>query len=93
MATSRITPQIKAIAEAHIKAKITGKFDDPIVNNKAEILQHLANGKTFSKLLDTIEIKFCSVGTLLMASGVLLDKHITKSYRAGIYKGFKNIFQ
>jgi hypothetical protein len=91
MKSNRITPEIKLIANAHIKAKITGKFDDPVVNNKAELIKALHEGKTFSQLLDTIEIRFCSIGTLLLASGTILDQHISNNYRSGIYKGFKTL--
>lgn len=91
MKTKRITPEIKLIADAHIRAKITGIFDDPLVSNKAELIKALNEGKTFSALLDTIEIRFCSIGTLLLASGTILQQHISNSYRSGIYKGFKTL--
>lgn len=91
--SKRITPEIKLIADAHIRAKINGNFDDPSVSNKAELIKALYEGKTFSQLLDTIEIRFCSVGTLLLASGTILDQHISNNYKAGIYKGFKTLLQ
>jgi hypothetical protein len=91
MKTKRITPEIKMIADAHIRGKINGKFDDPIVCNKSELLTALKQGKTFSQLLDTIEIRFCSVGTLLLASGTILDQHISNNYKNSIYKGFKTL--
>jgi hypothetical protein len=91
MKTKRITPEIKMIADAHIRSKINGKFDDPSVSNKAELITALHEGKTFSQLLDTIEIRFCSVGTLLLASGTILDQHISNNYKNSIYKGFKTL--
>ena len=91
MKNKRITPEIKLIADAHIRGKINGKFDDPVVSNKAELIKALHEGKTFSQLLDTIEIRFCSVGTLLLASGTILDQHISNNYKNSIYKGFKTL--
>lgn len=83
---NRITPQVKAIAVAHIHAKIEGKFDDPTVKDVDELHKMLLQGKTFSSLLETIEIRFCSISAILTANHF---NYTSESYRRGVYKGFK----
>jgi hypothetical protein len=82
----RITPQIKAIAEAHIQARINGNFDNPIVSTTDEIYQALRDGQTFSEVLRQIEIRFVSITSNLMSSHL---GYTTDAYRKGVYKGFK----
>lgn len=86
----RITPQVKAIAEAHLKAKIDGKFDNPIVTTKDEVIEALLQGKTFSEVLNQIELRYVSITSNLYAR--LLDYN-TDAYRKGVYKGFKSLLQ
>jgi hypothetical protein len=85
----RITPEIKAIADAHIEARSKGIFDNPEVNTKEEILQALRDGKTFSEVLKVIEVRYISITSLLMSSQ--LD-YVSDAYRKGVYKGFKTLF-
>ncbi len=85
----RISKQAKAIADKHIAAKLSGQFDNPQVSTKEDIISSLMAGKTFSAVLETIETRFCSIGTLLLASGIVLDVHLSDNYKANIYKGFK----
>jgi hypothetical protein len=92
MAYNRIQPKIKAIADAHIAAKMAGKFDNPKVSTKEEIIECLYMGKTFSQVLNVIEIRFCSITSLLLHSPALLA-HTTHQYKAGVYKGFKIMLQ
>jgi hypothetical protein len=86
MPNNRITPQVKAIAIAHIHAKIHGKFDDPNVTSVEELHEQLLQGKTFSALLESIEIRFCSISSILTANHF---NYTSESYRRGVYKGFK----
>jgi hypothetical protein len=83
----RISKETKAIADAHIRARSTGTFDNPRVNSKDELLAALKDGKTFEQVLEEIEYRFCGVGQ------ILISRHFTPSqnYKAGIYKGFKTI--
>ena len=87
---ARITPQVKAIADAHITARQTGKFDNPTVQTKAELLAELSSGKTFEGVLEQIEIRFASIGSILMSTRL---NHVSSSYRSAVYKGFKAILQ
>lgn len=84
----RITPEIKAIADAHIKAIAESKFDDPVVSSKEELIEALKQGKTFSELINQIETRFISVGSCVLSR----FGHQSDSYRNGIYKGFKQLF-
>jgi hypothetical protein len=84
----RITPQIKSIANAHIEAKKTGKFDDPIVTSKEELLIQLRAGKTFSLVVKEIEIRYISITSNLMSSQL---GHVSDAYVKGIYNGFKTL--
>jgi hypothetical protein len=86
----RITPQIKAIADAHLNAKQTGVFDNPEVSSVPELKEALLQGKTSAMVLEQIELKYCSIGSLLISG---LMAHNSTNYRAGVYKGFKTLFQ
>lgn len=84
----RITPQIKAIADAHIEAKKTGIFDDPTVATKAELLSQLRAGKTFSLVIREIEFRYISITSNLMSSQL---GFVSDAYVKGVYKGFKTL--
>jgi hypothetical protein len=86
----RITKETKQIADAHIKARIDGTFDDPNVNTREELIQALRDGKTFSGLLDRIEMKFTSITSILLSRKLF---HQSKNYTNGVYKGFKILLQ
>jgi hypothetical protein len=87
--TTRITPKVKAIADAHIKAKQEGKFDDPVVSSKEELFEQLRRGKTFSTLLKEVEIRYVSITSLILAGDTF--GHVTDAYKKGVYKGFKTV--
>jgi hypothetical protein len=84
----RISKKVKAIADAHIEAKITGKFLEQHVTNKAELLQSIVDGYTYKQLLDLVEINYVSITSQMMSSVV---GHITDAYKKQVYKGFKEI--
>jgi hypothetical protein len=84
----RISKKVKAIADAHIEAKITGKFLEQPVTNKAELLQSIVDGYTYKQLLDLVEINYVSITSQMMSSVV---GHITDAYKKQVYKGFKEI--
>ena len=85
----RITPEIKAIADAHINAKRINEFDDVPVTSPEELLDRLRGGKTFSNLLHYIETKYVSVTSLILAGAF---NHETDAYKRGVYRGFKQLF-
>ena len=89
MNMKRITKKIKAIADAHIEAKIKGEFDDPCVATKQELIKELESGKTFRHLLYSIEARHCTITSMLMSSTAL---GVSKSYAKGVYDGFKELF-
>jgi len=82
----RISPKAKAIADAHIKARLEGNFDDPKVTTKQELMDAILEGKTFSGLLDEIEVRFTSITSILLSRKLF---HQSNNYKAGVYKGFK----
>lgn len=82
----RISKETKAIADAHIQARLTGNFDDPKVTTRDEIIAALKEGKTFSQLLDEIEMRFTSITSILLSRQLF---HQSNNYRSGVYKGFK----
>jgi hypothetical protein len=86
----RITPETKAIAEAHILASKTGAFNPQPFSNKAELIENLKNGATYPQILREIEVRFASITSMLMSS--MLD-HTSEAYKKAIYKGFKSILQ
>jgi hypothetical protein len=88
--TKRITPKVKAIADAHIQAKLNNNFDEIKIESidqlKAELFYF---GKTSEGVLKEIEIRFISITSLLISSQL---GHISKAYKEGVYKGFKTLF-
>lgn len=88
----RITPQVKAIADAHMRARSEGKFDNIVVRSKAELIEALWSGRTFSALMDEIEWRYCNVTSLALVE-LSNGTYQSKSYKANVYKGFKNLLQ
>ena len=86
----RISKELKAIADRHIDAKAASEFLPQKHNGTVrDVYAKMDNGATYSGLLELIEIKFCSVHSLIASS--VLD-YQSDSYRKGVYKGFKNLF-
>ena len=84
----RISKKVKAIADAHIEAKITGNFLGQPVTNKAELLDSIVNGYTYKQLLYLVEVNYVSTTSQLLSS---LVGHVTDAYRKQVYKGFKEV--
>jgi hypothetical protein len=86
----RLSSQVKAIADAHINAMMTGKFDDPDVKTKEQVIDQLKAGKTFSYIMELIEARSISVTSIIYQRTL---GHVTNAYRKEVYKSFKNILQ
>lgn len=86
----RISKQVKAIADAHIQAKANGTFDNPSVSTRDEVINALLEGKTVEQVLRQIEVRFCSITSIIL-SGTFDYK--SNAYRSGVYKGFKTLLQ
>lgn len=84
----RISKQTKAIADAHMAARQSGKFDDPFVKSKEEVFEYLRNGKTFSEIMRQIEVRYCNFGSIILSD---VMHHQSNSYRSNVYKGFKSL--
>ena len=85
----RITPQAKAIADAHIAARLKGEFDYPMdarIANRDELISLVTSGKTIEALLDYIEMNFTSITSILLSRKLF---HQSANYKSGVYKGFK----
>ena len=85
----RITPEIKRIADAHIQARVDGKFDDPVATTSDEVFAFLRDGKTFSSLMEEIELRYAPITAIFLARHLAHQSH---SYKSGVYKGFKKLF-
>jgi len=86
---SRITPIQKKIVDAHIEAKKLNVYSDaPYDGSLQELKRLLLEGKTFRFVFETIETRYCSVGSQLLASGLIFE-HMSRNYKTGINKGFK----
>jgi hypothetical protein len=84
----RISKKVKAIADAHIDAKITGKFLEQRVTNKDELLDSIVNGYTYKQLLYLVEVNYVTITSQLLSTMV---GHVTDAYKKQVYKGFKEI--
>lgn len=85
---NRISKTAKAIADAHIEARITNNFSNPHVATRGELMAKLHEGETFEPLIQEIETRFCSVGSILMSS---VMNHTSSSYKQAVYKAFKRL--
>jgi len=88
--TTRISKQVKAIADAHINAKANGTFDNPTVSTRDEVIKNLMDGKTFEEVLHQIEIRFCSITSILMSNKF---DYQSQAYKRNVYNGFKTLLQ
>jgi hypothetical protein len=86
----RISKKVKAIADAHIEAKITGNFSEQHVTNKDELLQSIVDGYTYKQLLNLVEINYVTTTSLMMSSVI---GHVTDAYRKQVQNGFKEILK
>lgn len=86
----RISKQVKAIADAHIEAKMTGKFLEQNVANKEQLLQSIVDGYTYKQLLDLVEVNYVTITSQLTST---LLGHVSDSYKKQVYKGFKEILK
>ena len=82
----RISKKVKAIADAHIEAKMTGKFLEQHVTNKDELLQSIVDGYTYKQLLDLVEVNYVTITSQLTST---LLGHVSDAYKKQVYKGFK----
>lgn len=86
---TRITPLQKKIADAHMEAFKNKKFDNAPVTSATDLILKMKEGKTFEQVYAAIETRYCSVGSTVIAALSFTDNHMSKNYKAGIYKGFK----
>jgi hypothetical protein len=85
---NRISKTAKRIADAHIQARINNSFTDPQVSTKEELLQKLHEGETFLELLREVELRYCSVGSMMLSA---VMNHASNNYKQAVYKGFKQL--
>jgi hypothetical protein len=85
----RITTQVKAIADAHIKARIKGEFNPCECKTIEDVRQAMMGGHTFEFAMDEIEIRFMPVGTILLARRF---DYCSSTYKSAVYRAFKKLF-
>lgn len=85
----RISKKVKAIADAHIEAKMTGKFLEQNVANKEQLLQSIVDGYTYKQLLDLVEVNYVTITSQMLVS----VGYVPDSYKKQVYKGFKEILK
>lgn len=86
----RISKEIKGVADAHIKARMDDRFDDePLIADIQELRRNVLEGRTYSSLMDAIEVKYSTVTSTLMARQF---RHASDAYKSAIYKGFRELF-
>ena len=84
----RISTTAKAIADNYIKARQNNTFT-PVttpLKTKDEIIQGILQGAVYEDVIHQIEIRFCSVTSILMQGQF---NYTSNAYKSGVYKGFK----
>ncbi len=82
----KITKKQTEIMNAHIEAKKTGNFTSTHITSLDDMRQQLIEGKTFRTLISEVEIRYCPITAIILSSTFT---HESKSYLAGLRKGFK----
>lgn len=90
----RITKEIKAVADAHIKASAEKNFTHPnkevlAIGSLQELVDSLSRGETYAFLSYQAEMQFVTI-TSMMYSRVF--EHQTEAYKKSMYKAFKVMF-
>jgi len=88
---ARLTKLQAQIVKAHIEAKVNNSFSDVEYKTPEQVKTLLLEGKTLAGLYEEIEIRYCSVGSIILSNPATFG-HMSHSYKAGISKGFKWIF-
>tara|TARA_R110000868_G_scaffold103241_2_gene284369 strand:- start:8194 stop:8466 length:273 start_codon:yes stop_codon:yes gene_type:complete len=86
----RITKETKAIADAHINARLNGGFDTLHLTSREEVIQALRDGKIIEEVLAQIEVRFGTITGGLLAR---IMGHTSNSYKQAVYNGFKQLLQ
>lgn len=86
----RINKETKAIADAHIQARISGNFDTCNFESKEQVIQALREGKVIEHVMNQVEVHFCTITSTLMAR---MLQHDCGAYKQQVYKGFKALLQ
>jgi len=81
-----ITKKQTEIMNAHIEAKKMGNFTSTPMTSLDNMRQQLLEGKTSKALLEEVEIRYCPITAIILSSTFT---HESKSYLAGLRKGFK----
>lgn len=84
----RITKETKAIADAHILARLNKSFNPIPCKTADDVKKALRQGYTFEEVMDEIEIRYCSVTSSILAR---MLQHDSGNYKAAVYKAFKQL--
>ena len=91
----RITPEVKAYADAHIRARLTSSFDNPPVATREQVMTAIKSGQTFEEVMNQIETRFCSISSIIFVRSIArlsTGIEVPEAYRRDVYKGFKKLF-
>jgi hypothetical protein len=88
----KFSPIQKKIIQAHLESKQSGNWTAKIDGSLSGLKSELLAGRTCKSIFEMIETRFCSVCSTIMASAELLG-HQSETYKAGIRKGFAQIFK
>jgi hypothetical protein len=88
----KLTPLQKQIIKAHLSSKESGIWTAKIDGSLSGLKSELVSGRTCCSLYETIETRFCSVVSTIMASAELLG-HQSDSYKKSIREGFIQVFK
>jgi len=82
----------KSIVNNHLQSKETGIWTSQPLDGTLECIKtELLAGRTIRALYETIETRFCSVGSQIMAAPELLG-HLSNDYKRNIRRGFAQVF-
>lgn len=81
---------INKIADAHIEAKLSGRFDDVAIKVAKDVFDSLKAGKTSSHVMHEIEVRYATITSCIYASTF---KHATNAYRASVRRGFQTLLK
>lgn len=86
---TRITKEVKKIADAYIEARLTDKgWSDIRPSTSKQVIEAVKMGHIIPEVMEQIEVRYCSITSTILARNL---GHASKEYKKQVYTAFKNL--
>ena len=87
----RVTKRQAEIIKAHLDAKVSGKWNSREIKTAEDFKAAMEAGETNQAIFEELEIRCCSITSIILASSKLNMRYLSNAYKAEITKGFKKL--